>query len=67
MNKKCVASWNLLNNLLDDTYGNLEHQHAQIDYIIGWPILISKNVVIDKIKYHDLEIITAKCPTDIDM
>jgi hypothetical protein len=45
-----------------------EHQHAQIDYIIGRPIiLISKNVVIHKIKYHDLEIITAKCPMDIHM
>jgi hypothetical protein len=67
MNKKCFTSWNLSNNLLDDTYGNLEHQHVQIDYIIGIPISISKNVVIDKIKYHDFKIITAKCPMDIDM
>jgi hypothetical protein len=52
---------------LDDTHENLEHQHAQLDYIIGRPIFISKNVVIDKMKYHDLEIITAKFPMDKDM
>ncbi len=56
-----------MNNLLDDTHENLEHQHAQLDYIIGRPIFISKNVVIDKMKYHDLEIITAKFPMDKDM